>query len=258
MDGPVYKLEHIVHNRGNIEDFEGPLDVILYLLSKNKIEIQDIPIALILEQYLAYLELRQQMDLEVASEFVTMAAQLMFIKTRMLLSLEDAEAQSEMEQLVKALEERRSSESYAKIKFITARFGQMSEYGRSILTKPPEPMERGKVYKYSHKPEELLTAWREITDRSDRRTPPPLSNFSEIVRQEPYPVESKAKDIMSLLRRGISSFRLLFRGNRSRSEIVATFLAVLELCKARVITLTGSESDCTVTATGESMEGLQL
>ena len=135
MDGPVYKLEQVVHSKVGMEDFEGPLDLILFLLSKNKIEIQDIPISLILEQYLAYLELRQQMDLEVASEFVSMAAQLMFIKTRMLLSMEDAEAQSEMEQLVKALEERRSSENYAKIKFITARFSEMGEFGRSILLK---------------------------------------------------------------------------------------------------------------------------
>ena len=62
MDGPVYKLEHVVHSREGMEDFEGPLDLILFLLSKNKIEIQDIPIALILEQYLAYLEQSQQMD----------------------------------------------------------------------------------------------------------------------------------------------------------------------------------------------------
>ena len=75
-----------------LEDFEGPLDLILFLLNKNKIEIQDIPIALILDQYLAYLEQRKQMDLEVASEFVTMAAHLMYIKTRMLLSIEDEEA----------------------------------------------------------------------------------------------------------------------------------------------------------------------
>ena len=146
MDEPVYKLEHVVHSREGMEDFEGPLDLILFLLGKNKIEIQDIPIALILEQYLAYLELRQQMDLEVASEFVAMAAQLMFIKTRMLLSLEDAEAKSEMEQLVKALEERRSSENYAKIKFVTARLSEMGEFGRSILLKNPEPLERGKVF----------------------------------------------------------------------------------------------------------------
>ena len=76
----------------------------MFLLSKNKIEIQDIPIALILDQYLEYLEKRQQMDLEVASEFVTMAAHLMYIKTRMLLSIEDEEAQSEMDKLVESLQ----------------------------------------------------------------------------------------------------------------------------------------------------------
>ena len=88
MDDPIFKLEKVVQTRGDepLEDFEGPLDLILYLLSKNKIEIQDIPIALILEQYQAYLEKRKRMDLEVASEFITMAAQLMFIKTRMLLT----------------------------------------------------------------------------------------------------------------------------------------------------------------------------
>ena len=95
-----------------LQDFEGPLDLILFLLSKNKIEIQDIPIALILDQYLAYLEKRQQMDLEVASEFVTMAAHLMYIKTRMLLSIEDEEAQNEMDELIKSLEEDRIWDEY--------------------------------------------------------------------------------------------------------------------------------------------------
>ena len=79
MDNPIFKLEKVVQPKSgeSLEDFEGPLDLILFLLSKNKIEIQDIPIALILDQYLAYLEQRQRMDLEVASEFVTMAAHLM-------------------------------------------------------------------------------------------------------------------------------------------------------------------------------------
>ena len=103
MDSPVYKLQSVVHSREGMEDFEGPLDLILYLLAKNKIEIADIPISLILDQYLEYLERRQRMDLEVASEFITMAAQLMFIKTRMLLSIEDEEAQSEMDLLIKSL-----------------------------------------------------------------------------------------------------------------------------------------------------------
>lgn len=102
MDNPVFKLEGVVHERSaeTLQDFEGPLDLILFLLSKNKIEIQDIPIALILDQYLAYLEQRKQLDLEVASEFITMAAHLMYIKTRMLLSLEDEQAQSEMDELI--------------------------------------------------------------------------------------------------------------------------------------------------------------
>ena len=125
MEAPVYKLEQVVHNKDGREDFEGPLDLILFLLSKNKIEIQDIPIALILEQYLAYLEQRQQMDLEVASDFVAMAAQLMFIKTRMLLSLEDEEAKSEMEELIRSLEERRRSEDYARIKSVLERMGAL-------------------------------------------------------------------------------------------------------------------------------------
>ena len=109
MDNPIFKLEKVIQGRADeaLQDFEGPLDLILFLLSKNKIEIQDIPIALILEQYLEYLEMRKEMDLEIASEFVTMAAHLMYIKTRMLLSLEDEEAQNEMDALIKSLEERK-------------------------------------------------------------------------------------------------------------------------------------------------------
>ena len=70
MDNPVFKLEGVVHERSaeTLQDFEGPLDLILFLLSKNKIEIQDIPIALILDQYLAYLEQRKQLDIEYARQ----------------------------------------------------------------------------------------------------------------------------------------------------------------------------------------------
>ncbi len=259
MDSPVFKLEQVVHNREGMEDFEGPLDLILFLLSKNKIEIQDIPIALILDQYLAYLEMRQQMDLEVASEFITMAAQLMFIKTRMLLSIEDEEAQSEMDQLIRSLEERRSSENYARIKAVAEKLGPMGEFGRNIMVRGPEPVERGKIYLYDHQPEDLIAAMQEIADRDQRRAPPPLTNFAEIVSQEPYPVASKAGEILERLKNiGITSFRLLFRGSRSRSEVVATFIAVLELCKARMIRLAGSETDCTVTPTGEGGDTLTL
>ena len=230
MDDPIFKLEKVVQTRGDepLEDFEGPLDLILYLLGKNKIEIQDIPIALILEQYQDYLEKRKQMDLEVASEFITMAAQLMFIKTRMLLNLEDEEAQSEMDALIQSLEERKRGDAYTKVRYITERLGPMGEFGRNVLTRPPEPPEA-----------------------------PPIRAFDEIVKREPYPVETKAKEILRRLRGvGITRFLLLFRGSKTRSELVATFMAVLELCRNNLIKLAGAASDCTVTAEGDAPEEL--
>ena len=250
MDDPIFKLEKVVQTRGDepLEDFEGPLDLILYLLGKNKIEIQDIPIALILEQYQDYLEKRKRMDLEVASEFITMAAQLMFIKTRMLLNLEDEEAQSEMDALIKSLEERQRGDIYARVKVLTARLAPMSEFGRDILTRPPEVMERGKIYEYDQQPGDLIIAMQEVSDRRGQLdAQPDLKPFDEIVRREPYSVETKAREIFRRLKTGgITRFLLLFRGSRSRSEVVATFLAVLELCKARVLHLAGSETDCIV------------
>ena len=124
MENPVYKLEKVVRSRSEeMQDFEGPLDLILYLLGKNKMEIQDISISLICDQYMAWLARRQEMDLEVASEFVTMASQLVYIKTRMLLSIEDEEAQSEMDALIASLEERKRNENYAKVKSMAGRSG---------------------------------------------------------------------------------------------------------------------------------------
>ena len=261
MDNPIFKLEKVVQEKGSdaLQDFEGPLDLILFLLSKNKIEIQDIPIALILDQYLQYLEQRQQMDLEVASEFVTMAAHLMYIKTRMLLSIEDEEAQNEMDLLIKSLEERKRGEIYQKIKTLTGRMGPMSEFGRNILTKNPEPMERGKIYEYDQEPGDLVIAMQEVLDRQGQVQVPQLAVFDEIVKREPYSVEKKARELFQRLKQGgMTRFLLLFRGSRSRSELVATFMAVLELCRSRAIRLVGSAKDCTVSCEGELPEELNF
>jgi len=261
LDNPIFKLEKVVQSKTDevLQDFEGPLDLILFLLSKNKIEIQDIPIALILDQYLAYLEQRQQMDLEVASEFVTMAAHLMYIKTRMLLSIEDEEAQSEMDALIKSLEERQRGEIYLKIKKLTERMGPMGEFGRNILTKNPEPMERGKIYEYDQESADLVMAMQDVLDRQGQVEIPQLSAFDEIVKREPYSVEKKAREIFQRLKQGgITRFLLLFRGSRSRSELVATFMAVLELCRSRAIKLVGSATDCTVTCEGELPDELNF
>ena len=259
MENPVFKLEKVVHDRSEeLQDFEGPLDLILFLLGKNKMEIQDISISLICDQYLAWLAARQSMDLEVASEFVAMASHLVYIKTRMLLSIEDEEAQSEMDALIQSLEERRRNEQYAQVKAAAERLSPMGEFGRNILTRGPEPLDRGKLYEYNQERVELILAMAEIQSRAERALPPPKTAFQDIVQHEPYPVENKAKDILRRLREhGVMRFLALFRGSRSRSEVVATFLAVLELCRASVLRLAGSETDCTVRQTGEIPENVQ-
>ena len=91
-------------------------------------------------------------------------------------------------------------------------------------------------------------AMQEVLDRRGQAETPPLRAFDEIVKREPYPVERKAKELVERLKRnGITRFLLLFRGSRSRSELVATFMAVLELCRNHIIRLAGSAADCTVT-----------
>ena len=261
MDNPIFKLEGVLQERNEeeLQDFEGPLDLILFLLSKNKIEIQNIPIALILDQYLAYLEQRKRLDLEVASEFVTMAAHLMYIKTRMLLSLEDEEAQSEMDELIRSLQERQQKDTYLRVKMLTESMASMAEFGRNTMTRNPEPMERGAIYEYDHDKSDLVRAMEAVSDRSDRLAPTSTEAFSGIVRREPYPVADKAKEIVNQLKNfGITRFLLLFRGSRSRSEIVATFIAVLELCRAKFIHLAGSDTDCTVNYEKDAPDTLVL
>lgn len=261
MDNPIFKLESVVQERNEetLQDFEGPLDLILFLLSKNKIEIQNIPIALILDQYLAYLEQRKRLDLEVASEFITMAAHLMYIKTRMLLSLEDEEAQSEMDELIRSLQERQQKDTYLRVKLMLETMANLGEFGRNTMTRPPETTERGAIYEYDHEKEDLVDAMEAISDRAERLAPPDRAAFNEIVRREPYSVTDKAREIIDRLKSfGITRFLLLFRGSRSRSEIVATFIAVLELCREKAIRLVGSDTDCTVDYEKDAPETLAL
>lgn len=251
MDVPVYHLEKVVKVRKeDMEDFDGPLDLILHLLSKNKVEIRDIPISLLLDQYLEWMEQRERLNLEVASEFVIMAAHLVYIKTRMLLSVDDQEALSEMEQLMAALEAHQHKESYEQVKGVTQVLAQRYAYGRDYLPGPSRPLPQEKSYRYQHQPQDLTAALQRIFRRGEGAAAPPTRAFHGIVGREPYPVETKARWILDQLRAGgVTHFRALFRGNRSRSEIVATFLAVLELCKSNQIYLAGTSEDSTLTCT---------
>ena len=240
MGEPQYRLEGIVRTKSELmEDFEGPLDVIFLLLSKNKIEIQDVSITAILEQYLAYLEEMKRLDIELASEFITMASHLMLIKTKMLLSKAEAvEAETELDLLRQSLIERQRHEAMDQIRMAITALEPMNEIGRNIFVKPPEPLRRDTTYRYQHDVMDMLWALDEIAERNQRRLPAPTVNFKGIVGKEPYPVTRKAKELLrNLVLRGVQKLKHLFKGSRSRSEIVATFLAILELCKTNSIVL---------------------
>ena len=240
MAEPQYRLEGIVRTRTEeMEDFEGPLDVIFLLLSKNKIEIEDVSITAILEQYLAYLDEMKRLDMEIASEFISMASHLMLIKTKMLLSAaEQQEAEEELDVLRQSLIERQRKEAMEGIRQAITILEPRNEIGRCMFVKEPEPLRKDKTYRYQHDPIDLLKALDTIAERSARQLPPPTVNFMGIVGKEPYPVTRKAGEVMrQLLLRGMEKLKNLFRGNRSRSEIVATFLAILELCKNNTVSL---------------------
>ena len=242
MGQPQYRLEGIVRTRSEqMEDFEGPLDVIFLLLSKNKIEIQDVSITAILEQYLAYLDEMKRLDMEIASEFITMASHLMLIKTKMLLSAaEQAEAESELDLLRQNLLERQRKEAIEQIRTAITWLEPRNEIGRNIFTKQPEPLRKDQTYRYQHETGDLLRALDEMAERSQRRLPPPTVNFKGIVGKERYPVSRKTGEILRrLILRGVEKLMNLFKGNKTRSEVVATFISVLEMCKTGSVVLEG-------------------
>ena len=249
MNEPNYHLTGVMKAHDETaEDFDGPLDLILLLLSKNKIEIQDVSISAILEQYLAWMEEMKRMDMEIASEFIAMASHLMLIKTKMLLSAaEQAEAMSEMELLIKSLQERQRQEAIDRVRTAASFLEQRNELGLGLFTKGPEPFRRDQTYRYRHEPEDLLRAFETMSERSKKLLPPPRASFEGIVGREPYPVTRKTAELLKkLVLRGVSALRRLFAGSRSRSEIVATFLAVLELCKSNAVELDEENGDTTV------------
>ena len=240
MSQPQYHLEGIVRTRSDeMEDFQGPLDVIFLLLSKNKIEIQNVSITAILEQYLAYLEEMKRLDMEIASEFISMASHLMLIKTKMLLSAaEQAEAESELDLLRQSLIERQRKDAIEQIRLAVTVLEPRNEIGRCLFTKDPEPLRKDREYQYQHEPMDLIRAMEQIAERNNKVLPAPTNNFRGIVGKEPYPVGRKATEILRrLVLRGVDRLKNLFKGNKSRSEVVATFLAVLEMCKTGAVRL---------------------
>lgn len=245
MESPIYFLTSVLKAKTeDLEDFTGPLDLILHLLSKNKMEIQDIQLSLILEQYLIWMSKRQELDLEVASDFVIMASHLVDIKTRMLISVDDTEASSEMDELIATLEAHRNNETYVRIKKATPQLELQYRQGQNLFTKPPEVLEKEEVFIYNHATSDLKRAMLSIFSRMDIKKPVEVEIFQGIVGKETYAVEDKSKEIIAfLVEEGSSQFAILIGNCRSKSEAVATFLSVLVLCKNNYVTVLEEEDD---------------
>jgi segregation and condensation protein A len=177
--------------------------------------------------------------MEIASEFITMASHLMLIKTKMLLSAaEQAEAESELDQLRSQLVERQRKDAIEQVRTAVVWLEPRNEIGRCLFTKEPEPLRRDLTYRYQHEPTDLLKALNMISERNQRHLPPPTVNFQGIVGKEPYPVTKKSGEVLrQLLLRGVEKLKNLFRGNRTRSEIVATFISILDMCKNNTVVL---------------------
>ena len=179
-----------------LETFEGPLDLLLYLINRNKVDIRDIPIAEILRQYMEYMPIIQEQNLDNVTEFTVMASALIYIKSRMLLPKpEEEEEEDPRKALAEALIE------YKKIKEAAAFFALRLPDGQLSITKRPEELTKNRKQRvdYRHEPEDLLRAMHVMFQREELRKPPKKEAFAGILKQEVISVEEKSEYIVSLL-----------------------------------------------------------
>lgn len=252
MENPTFHLEGIVKDKNELQDFSGPLSLILMLLSKNKIEIRDIKISEILDQYLEYLAEMERMDLEIASEFVQMASHLLFIKTRTLLAGD--EEVSELEELMTSLEQLKCRDIYTAVQKVIPELKKASETGLLYFAKQPEPLPKvSREYEYKHEPADLFKALYTVVTRGGKPLEPEYSRRlapASIV----YEVRTKSRELITLLQTAPARLNDLYAQCESRSEIVATFISILELCSMGSVEISGEESDYIVTFIGGNVE----
>ena len=222
--------------RVQVEIFEGPLDLLLNLIKKNEVSITDIPIATITEQYLATLEVMQAFNLDVAGEFLVMAATLIHIKSRMLLPLTDAEEDEEegadpREELVRRLLE------YQRFKDAADQLERRELLTRDVFVRSVAPAEEVPAPGFREVSVfELLTALKQVLDRL------PKDVVHEVMLDK-ITVREKMTLLLDHLRaQGKTLFESLFAEVKSRMEVVVTFLAMLELVKVRAIRIFQEEA----------------
>lgn len=220
--------------------FEGPLDLLLYLVQKNKLNIYDIPIAELLQQYMDTIERMKETDLDIATEFLEMAARLVQIKSSMLLPRHE-EAEKLRQELTGELIEYQLCQE-------AARRLSTRNIGGDLFIRSPQELERDMTYRLNHPPAVLLESYLAAAGRGKRRLPPPPQLFSGIVSRKIVAVSTKIIYVLRRLRREDAvSYTALFEQAENKSELVATFLAVLELVKAKRICVNGDGEAMTVT-----------
>lgn len=210
-----------------LDTFEGPMDLLMHLIEKNKIDIYDIPIAELTQQYLDYLDKYREFDIEITSSFLVMAATLLQIKSKMMLpkveTAEQADDDPRLELVEQILE-------YRKYKQISAVLSDMAEDCYKLVTRPPLEMAVRHLPPQNLSINVLVEAFLNISTTK-------MKQFSDVatVETEKFSVQEKMVDILNVINRsGRVFFSDIFQGN-TRIELIVTFLALLELIKIRAV-----------------------
>lgn len=228
-----------------LADFEGPLDLLLHLVQKNKLNIYDIPIHELLEQYMEAIREMQEMDMELATEFLDMAARLVQIKSAMLLPRHEEGNEMRQQLSGELIEYQLCREAAARM--------QKQCIGGDLFVRLPMEIEPDHTYRRLHRAEELLDAYLAAAGRGRRKMPPPPQAFHSIVAKKIVSVSSKIIFVLRRLRVGKKvSYHSLYDGAHTKSELVATFLAVLELIKGKRIRVDGEGKRQQVTLLDET------
>ncbi len=217
-----------------LEAFEGPLDLLLYLIKRQNLDILDIPIAEITRQYMSYIDVMQELRLELAAEYLVMAAMLAEIKSRMLLPrpvLGDGEEDDPRAELVRRLQE------YERFKQAALDIDSLPQISRDVFSTSAEPPERNQARPHPDvNLRELLLAFREVLTRAEMFT-------HHHIQREPLSVRERMSRVLSSLTpERFTDFASLFTVEEGRMGVVVTFLAVLELIKESLIELIQAEA----------------
>lgn len=222
-----------------IEGFEGPLDLLLQLIARNKLNIYDIPLLELIEQYLEQIKLYEQEEMELGSEFLEMAARLIYIKTVSLLPKHDEVVKLKEELTGELLE-------YMVCQQMAKKFADMQDGFNKFVRKPAE-LEIDKTYELVHPSDTVYLSYLSAVGRGKRRLPPSTAPFTKIVAKKIVSVSTKIVFVIRKLFGGKKKLSSLYKTAESRSELVATFLAVLELCKANRVKIEGEAENQEIT-----------